>query len=476
MSQRRLSRATTAVLSATALAIAAVGVSLYTPEQAQAASVSYAAPKFPLAVPAGATFTRIAGPDRYTTAVAVSKHAHPDGSVHAVYIASGRNFPDALAAAPAARAKNAPILLTDPDHLPEAVATEVRRLNPQSIFIVGGPGAVSHGVEHALEGLIPAQQVSRIAGQNRFETAANISRASFNPGVGTVFIVVGTNFPDALSASPIAARSAAPILSTASHYLPGATIAELNRLRPANAVIVGGAGVISPGVANHVRTLTDSNSVTRIGGNDRYHTSALLSRAFTPANASTVFLATGQNFPDALAAGPVAAASNAPVLLTMSSRMQPATIEEMSRLHPDHVNVVGSTGVVSEWIGQEARYSAADTKRFVELVNDLRRGRGLQPVRLHTTLTMVSRDWAINLTSVGISHNPHYKSQSPGGWRTIGEVVAWSTVPTVDEMFNLWVNSPGHLEVMVHPSMNTVGFGMWRGNNSNYAVSVFAAY
>ncbi len=97
-----------------------------------------------------------------------------------VYVATGENFPDALAAAPAAALGRAPILLVAKDSIPTATADELMRLDPDRIVIVGGTGVISPAVETALGAYAPT--VDRIAGADRYQTAAEISKATFPQG------------------------------------------------------------------------------------------------------------------------------------------------------------------------------------------------------------------------------------------------------------------------------------------------------
>lgn len=99
----------------------------------------------------GIKVTRIAGNNRYETAVAVSRHAFPKGAPVAIVV-SGTTFPDALAAAPFG--VKGPILLTDPNRLPPETAAEIRRLGAKEVIIVGGVNAVSAQVETQLKAIV----------------------------------------------------------------------------------------------------------------------------------------------------------------------------------------------------------------------------------------------------------------------------------------------------------------------------------
>lgn len=91
------------------------------------------------------TVSRVSGADRYATAAAVSRATFGAGTAVA-YIADGATFPDALAGAAAAGVRDAPVLLTARSALPSATATELGRLRPARIIVLGGPGAVSDAV------------------------------------------------------------------------------------------------------------------------------------------------------------------------------------------------------------------------------------------------------------------------------------------------------------------------------------------
>jgi putative cell wall-binding protein len=198
--------------------------------------------------------------------------------------------------------------------------------------------------------------VTRLAGADRYATAAAVSAAGFSPGVAVAYVATGLNFPDALAAGPLAARTGGPILLTTPDHLPAATSAELARLRPAAIVVLGGAGSVSDAVAASLRGYAGSGGVTRLAGADRYATAAAVSASHWPADSPvTVFVATGETFADALAAVPYAAALKVPLLLTSPSALSPPTASEFLRLDPTEVIVLGSTGSIASRVVLEIR-------------------------------------------------------------------------------------------------------------------------
>ncbi len=286
---------------------------------------------------------RLAGTDRYATAAAVSK-AYVSPGVGTVFVATGANFPDALAGAAAAGAMGAPILLVAQGSVPTATATELTRLHPAKIVILGSTGVVSAAVASALGQY--AASVTRLAGTDRYATAAAVSKAYVSPGVGTVFVATGANFPDALAGAAAAGAMGAPILLVAQGSVPTATATELTRLHPAKIVILGSTGVVSAAVASALGQY--AASVTRLAGTDRYATAAAVSKAYVSPGVGTVFVATGANFPDALAGAAAAGAMGAPILLVAQGSVPTATATEIARLASRTIVILGGPSVVSD--------------------------------------------------------------------------------------------------------------------------------
>jgi uncharacterized repeat protein (TIGR01451 family) len=288
------------------------------------------------------TVGRIFGADRYATAALLSQRLAPTpgSGVPAAYVANGQNFPDALAAGPAAATRGAPVLLVTRDTIPAATLTELQRLKPATIYIVGGSAAVSSAVESQLNGLARSG-VARFAGADRYETAAQTVADGF-PSATDVLVATGQNFPDALAAAAAGADRGMPILLVRGTSIPPATQGQLDRLNPNRIYVIGGTSVISPTVENALRS--GGRSVVRIAGQDRYLTAVGVARTFFHGGASHLFVATGLNFPDALAAGPLAD----PVLLTPPNTLPGAVGTEATRLDPTSIHVLGGPTIVSD--------------------------------------------------------------------------------------------------------------------------------
>jgi putative cell wall-binding protein/uncharacterized protein YkwD len=292
---------------------------------------------------------RIAGADRYATAAALSAASFVPG-VPIAYVATGSNFPDALAAGPAAAQTGGPVLLVKQNEVPSATANELARLQPARIVVLGGLGAISDLVANGLAPYATSQHVVRISGADRFVTAAMISQAHFAAGTPIVYVATGANFPDALAGGAAAGLQGGPILLVTANTVPAATAAELQRLHPATIVVLGSGAIISDAVAQTMRDITDAQ-VARIYGADRYATAVGVSQANYVANgATTVYVATGANFPDGLAGSPVAGSLPGPLLLVPTNVLPSLVAAELQRLSPDTVVILGGGSAISEGV------------------------------------------------------------------------------------------------------------------------------
>jgi putative cell wall-binding protein len=302
------------------------------------------------AVGQAGTVSRLAGSDRYATAATISAATFPSG-VPVAYLATGANYPDALAGGAAAAYDNSPLLLVTRDVIPASTAAELTRLSPGRIVVLGGTGVVSNAVAAALGGYTSGT-VTRLAGADRYATAAATSAATFPVGVSAAYVAVGTNYPDALAGVPAAALEDSPLLLVTRDTIPAATAAELTRLKPATIVVLGGTGVISEVVKSALAAyaVTGGAGVVRYAGADRYATAAAISSAVNPTDVSTAYVAIGTNYPDALAGGAAAAYEDSPLLLVTFGSIPAATAGELTRLSPGRIVVLGGTGVISNTV------------------------------------------------------------------------------------------------------------------------------
>jgi putative cell wall-binding protein len=301
------------------------------------------------AAAAGPTTTRLGGTDRFDTAAKVSATYFSPG-VPVAFVADGDAFPDALSAGPAATALGGPVLLTHPATLPSSTTTELTRLHPQKIVVVGGTAAISASVKDQLAGFTNGQVV-RVSGVDRFDTSAQISAFAFGTGAGTAIIATGEDFPDALSGGSAAGPAAGPVLLVRRDSIPTSVSNELSRLHNANGftsiVVIGGPAAISDAVFQALQNGGYAPSVLRRDGVDRFDTSVTVSKASYSTGATTAFLASGVAFPDALAAIPPSGLKGFPILLTDPSCVPNGVLAELTRLGVTSVVVLGGTAATS---------------------------------------------------------------------------------------------------------------------------------
>ncbi|MBH0130591.1 cell wall-binding repeat-containing protein [Salinibacterium sp. NK8237] len=288
--------------------------------------------------------SRLSGSDRYATAAEIAQEWD---SASVVYIATGTGFADALSASSAAAYKDAPLLLTDPKSLSAATKAELQRLKPSKIIIVGGSGAVSNSVKSSLQALSFNPSVSRIGGSDRYETSRLLVKATFPASaVTTAYVANGSDFPDALTATPAAANFGGPVV-----LIPGnaskvdaATVTLLKSLGVTSVKIAGGSGAVSSAILTNLKT--NFSTVKRNSGSDRYATAVAIN-ANEFSSASTVYLATGSGFADALAGAALAGSQKAPLFITPSNCVPQSVLTAITNLDNPKVVLLGGTGVLT---------------------------------------------------------------------------------------------------------------------------------
>lgn len=262
---------------------------------------------------------RLGGADRYETAELVATDSFASSEV--VLLATGERFPDALAANYLASQRDAPVLLTFTDRLNQHARDGLEALDAREVVILGGPDAVSRDVE---EELAEDYEVSRHAGEQRYETARDIAQAGDTVGTHdgdrTALLATGERFPDALTASPVAYAQQFPVLLTRQDDLNPEVTDAVEALDLERIIVVGGERAVSASVE---RELTDAGlEVERVSGAERTGTSVALAE-YAEENFGFSFaqlaLARGDLYPDALTGGPHAGRTLSPIVLTQNS-------------------------------------------------------------------------------------------------------------------------------------------------------------
>jgi putative cell wall-binding protein len=210
------------------------------------------------------------------------------------------------------------------------------------------------------------QKTQRIKGTSRYETAIEISKQGWITS-DTVVLAKGNDFPDALAGGPLAYYHNAPILLTDGKALTPVTKKEISRLKAKKVIILGSEGAISKAVENELKN--SGISIQRIGGKDRYDTAAKIAKEIP---ASKVIIASGKNFPDALAVAPYASRNKFPILLTAKDTLPSSTKAALAGMNSSII--VGSTGVVSDAVKKQlpnpVRYGGKDRYETAKLINE----------------------------------------------------------------------------------------------------------
>lgn len=294
---------------------------------------------------------RIAGVDRFATAAAISKTVWPMTDLWGSYsdpaqvsepndpacvvIANGLNWPDALAGSALAAAADGVLLLTRPDGMPQATATELGRLMTQAygfdpsgrgyagmkVYILGGTGAVGQIVEDQIAAMDGVGELVRLSGVSRYDTAARIG-AEFVDLIGlgapaTAFVSGGASPWDALAAGPVAAFGSAPVLLCGQSDVPTSTTEFLTDNGIERVIVVGGEASVDATAFAELEAMV--STVERVAGDTRYLTSKAVAQWGVDElgmDPGTVVLASGTSFADGLAAAPISMYTGGPLLLT----------------------------------------------------------------------------------------------------------------------------------------------------------------
>lgn len=264
--------------------------------------------------------TKLAGNDRYDTAVAIAKAGWSQADT--AIIAFGENFHDALVAAPLAKKYDAPILLTESNVLTGSTKQALTDLWVKNVIIVGGTGVISSSVENTLQAI--GISTTRIAGNDRYETSVKIAQQL--EGVKEIAIVNGDSYADALSISSVAGIKNMPILLVDSgNELPQSMSAYIVSQDITNSYVIGGSAVVKDAILNQLP------NATRVSGVDRYATNVAVLDQFTDIfDFKTVCMVTGDGFSDGLTGTAYAIKNNLPIVLLPNDSSQ-VTENFMSR-------------------------------------------------------------------------------------------------------------------------------------------------
>lgn len=185
--------------------------------------------------------TRSAGETRYETAVMAAQTFTKTGET--VILTTGGTYPDSLSAASLYASYPGPVMLVEPGGgISDAVAAQIKRLDPARVIILGGTGSVSATVDSQVEAL--GVDSIRLGGADRYATSSVIAEwVRTTAGYGSeALVATGTNFPDAMTAGALAAVKNAPVMLTNGSCWHVESAATLQRIAPIKLTVLGGSG------------------------------------------------------------------------------------------------------------------------------------------------------------------------------------------------------------------------------------------
>ncbi|AET67613.1 conserved repeat protein [Desulfosporosinus orientis DSM 765] len=297
---------------------------------------------------------RLAGQNQVDTALAIAK-ANYTGTLSNVVLATAGNYPDALAGSVLAYKLNAPILLVGSSEADQAKVLDYMKSNlatSGNVYILGGTAVVSADMEAKIKA-DGFSQISRLGGTDRYKTSVKIADQLQVKSGTPIVLAFGENYPDALSISSVAAESQYPILLVQKDEISDVVKNEIAAIKPSKVYIIGGEGVISSAVESQVEQITslDKTNIIRIAGQDRYDTSLAVAQYFNLAGQS-VCIATGNNFPDALAGSVYAANHNTSIVLADGS-LSDQVVNYLKGKKLTGVTIFGGEAVVRKGIEQQ---------------------------------------------------------------------------------------------------------------------------
>ena len=316
-----------------------------------AVTSSFLSPDEASATP-NAGVTRLAGVDRIETAVSLSRDAWAADGASAAVLATSGGFPDALAGGPLASKKAGPLLLTGSAGLDPRTAAELDRVlrSGAQVFLLGGTAVLSDAVEQQVRSR--GYSVVRYGGVNRYDTAVKVTRDGLgNPS--TLFVVDGLAFAEPLAGAAAASKAGAGVVLSAGPTMPPETSSYVQTRSGVTRFAIGGnARTADPGA-------------TAIVGADQYDTSRLIAARFF-SSPTSVALASGENFPDALSGGPHISTKGGPLLLTASTVL-PTSVDAYLRANTDTVArgyIYGGTGAISPNAESQFANAMRNTRTF----------------------------------------------------------------------------------------------------------------
>lgn len=265
-----------------------------------------------------------------------------------VFLASGEVFSDALAGGALAGNAGGPVLLTYKDRLPQVTKDALTALQPDSVVVLGGTNTITASVETDLAPYAPPGEIYRIEGADRYQVSANIADV-IGPSP-RAYVATGLNWPDGLAGGAAAGYEYAPLLLTKTADVPDAVMDVLATVtQPEEIIVLGGPNTIDDAVLRELETIAPV--VTRVGGRDRYEVAANVADLLPTTREAT--MATGLNWPDALAGSAYAGLTGDKVLLLRPTGVPADTRQAVLDHILVHISMLGGLTSLPESVAVE---------------------------------------------------------------------------------------------------------------------------
>ncbi|RMC97787.1 cell wall-binding repeat-containing protein [Clostridium autoethanogenum] len=293
------------------------------------------------------TTKRVGGQTRIETAVNIANN-YSSNQLSAVIVTTANNFPEALVGSTLVSKLKAPILLVNQTaHDSQSTLDYIKThlASNGTVYILGSTSSVSWDIESAIK-YLGYTNIKRLAGTNEDETLKAINDEVGVPAGTPVFIASEDNFPDALSVSSISAIKGYPVILCSKGTLSDSDVEQLKKIKPSEVYIAGGTAAVSDAVVQQVASTTglDSNKITRLYGQDRYGTSLAIAKFFN-LDTKDAIIASGNNFPDALAGSSLALKNNAPIILVGNNTARQRQYLDTTSIY--NLTVLGGEGALT---------------------------------------------------------------------------------------------------------------------------------
>ena len=337
---------------------------------------------------------RYGGVDRYATSILISKAGWTQSNY--AILTTGENYPDVLASGPLAKKYDCPILINTQDSLSKENSDEIKRLGVKEVFILGGNAVISQKIENTL--VASKIKVTRLWGQNRYETAARIAEKVST--TGEVTIATGEDYADALSLGAVASARNIPILLNTQDALTDSVSNFIKNSGVTNIYTLGDIKTLQDKVYDDITKL--KVGYEKITSKDKYERNVqIIDRFSNDIDFSTIFITTGNNFPDSLSGIALAAKTKSPIF--MIDKSDTSRIKSfLKNKGVKNIVALGGTGVVSDAVIQDV-LDTVSTQAKTITVSDTK---GLiDNISPNTTIILKAGDY--DLLSPMIKTNPY---------------------------------------------------------------------